>query len=82
MLFGRILRGLGIDVNPGRMIDLVDALQRIEIKQRLDWLSCGILSVDNLNKCIDEHMNFEYDHPKLLRQLLTHDAWMRVVDSL
>jgi len=52
------------------------------IKQRLDWLSCGILSVDNLNKCIDEHMNFEYDHPKLLRQLLTHDAWMRVADSL
>ena len=37
MLFGRILRGLGIDVNPGRMIDLVGALQRIEIKQRTDF---------------------------------------------
>ena len=50
-----------------------------EIKNRLDWLSCGVLSPDELKKCIDEHINFKQDHTKLLRQLLTHDAWMHLV---
>ena len=37
LLFGRVLRGLGIDVNPGRMIDLVTALEFIPIGSRTDF---------------------------------------------
>lgn len=37
LLFGRILRGLGLDVNPGRMMDLVSALDHIEIENRSDF---------------------------------------------
>jgi uncharacterized protein len=37
LLFGRLLRGLGLDVNTGRMIDLVQALQYINISQRMDF---------------------------------------------
>jgi len=36
-LFGRLLRGLGMEVNPGRMIDLVHALQYIEIGRKADF---------------------------------------------
>jgi uncharacterized protein with von Willebrand factor type A (vWA) domain len=37
VLFGRLLRGLGLDVNPGRMIDLVQALEYIEIGRKADF---------------------------------------------
>jgi uncharacterized protein with von Willebrand factor type A (vWA) domain len=37
LLFGRVLRGLGLDVNPGRMMDLVSALDHIEIGNRSDF---------------------------------------------
>ena len=37
LLFGRILRGLGLDVNPGRMMDLVSALDHIEIGNKPDF---------------------------------------------
>ena len=37
LLFGRLLRGLGLDVNPGRMMDLVKALDHIEIGRRDDF---------------------------------------------
>ncbi|HEV8658820.1 MAG TPA: VWA domain-containing protein [Thermoanaerobaculia bacterium] len=37
LLFGRVLRGLGLDVNPGRMIDLVTALPLISIGNRSDF---------------------------------------------
>ena len=37
LLFGRILRGLGLDVNPGRMMDLVSALDTIEIGNKADF---------------------------------------------
>lgn len=37
LLFGRLLRELGMDVNPGRMIDLVQALDLIEITRRSDF---------------------------------------------
>ncbi len=37
LLFGRLLRGLGLDVNPGRMIDLVHALGHIEIGRKSDF---------------------------------------------
>jgi uncharacterized protein len=37
LLFGRVLRSLGLDVNAGRMLDLVAALQHIEIGRRSDF---------------------------------------------
>lgn len=37
VLFGRLLRRLGIDVNPGRMIDLVRALEFVNIANRNDF---------------------------------------------
>jgi uncharacterized protein len=37
LLFGRVLRGVGLDVNPGRMIDLVQALEHIDLGQRADF---------------------------------------------
>jgi uncharacterized protein with von Willebrand factor type A (vWA) domain len=37
VLFGRLLRGAGLDVNPGRMIDLVQALQYVEVGRRRDF---------------------------------------------
>ena len=37
LLFGRVLRRLGLDVNPGRMMDLVSALDHIEIGRKQDF---------------------------------------------
>lgn len=37
LIFGRLLRGLGMDINPGRMIDLVQALDLIEIGRKEDF---------------------------------------------
>ena len=37
LLFGRVLRGVGLDVNPGRMIDLVQALDHINLGARADF---------------------------------------------
>jgi len=37
LLFGRVLRRLGLDVNPGRMMDLVSALDYIEIGSKPDF---------------------------------------------
>jgi uncharacterized protein with von Willebrand factor type A (vWA) domain len=37
VLFGRLLRGLGLDVNPGRMIDLVQALGYIDLGHKWDF---------------------------------------------
>ncbi len=37
LLFGRVLRGVGLDVNPGRMIDLVDALCYVPISRKGDF---------------------------------------------
>jgi hypothetical protein len=48
-----------------------------EIRRRLDGLTCGILDPDGLAACIDEHLGGRASHVKLLRQLLTHDAWVR-----
>jgi uncharacterized protein len=36
LLFGRLLRGLGMDVNPGRMIDLVSVLDLISLQRKDD----------------------------------------------
>lgn len=37
LLFGRVLRGLGMDINPGRMIDLVQALEHIQLGYKQDF---------------------------------------------
>jgi uncharacterized protein with von Willebrand factor type A (vWA) domain len=37
VLFGRVLRGLGLDVNPGRLMDLVLALQHVEVGVKSDF---------------------------------------------
>ena len=37
LVFGRLLRRLGLDINPGRMIDLVQALDLIEIGRKEDF---------------------------------------------
>jgi uncharacterized protein with von Willebrand factor type A (vWA) domain len=37
LLFGRLLRMLGLDVNLGRMIDLVQALKLVDIGNRSDF---------------------------------------------
>ena len=37
LLFGRVLRNLGLDVNAGRMLDLVAALPLISIGRRSDF---------------------------------------------
>jgi uncharacterized protein with von Willebrand factor type A (vWA) domain len=37
LLFGRVLRKLGLDINPGRMMDLVNALDHIEIGRKSDF---------------------------------------------
>ena len=48
-----------------------------EIRGRLDSMTCGVLRSDGLATCIDEHLDGRSNHAKLLRQLLTHDAWVR-----
>lgn len=37
ILFGRLLRGLGLDVDPGRMIDLIQALKWIDIGRKEEF---------------------------------------------
>ena len=37
LLFGRLLHGLGLEVNPGRMIDVQEALRLIEIGRKHDF---------------------------------------------
>jgi uncharacterized protein with von Willebrand factor type A (vWA) domain len=37
VLFGRVLRGLGLDVNPGRVIDLAQALGHVQIGLKSDF---------------------------------------------
>lgn len=48
-----------------------------EIRDRLDSLSFDLFNTDALAVCIDEHLGGVAGHTKLLRQLLTHDAWVR-----
>ena len=37
LLFGRVLHGLGLEVNPGRMVDVLAALQEINITRKADF---------------------------------------------
>ena len=34
LLFGRVLRGAGIDVQPGRLLDVIDALRHVDLSAR------------------------------------------------
>lgn len=49
----------------------------LAIRGRLDALTLGLMDADALARCIDEHLEGTMSHDKLLRQLLTHDAWVR-----
>ena len=48
-----------------------------DIRARLDHLAFDLLDTDALAACIDGHLDGTASHTKLLRQLLTHDAWVR-----
>lgn len=48
-----------------------------DIRGRLEALTFDVLDRDALAACIDEHLAGRASHAKLLRQLLTHDAWVR-----
>lgn len=48
-----------------------------DIRGRLDALTFGVLDASALAACIDEHLDGRAKHTKLLRQLLTHDGWVR-----
>lgn len=37
LLFGRVLRGLGLDISPSRMLDLCDALAYVQIGRKADF---------------------------------------------
>jgi len=48
------------------------------MRANLDALGFGIFDLDQLGACIDEHLDGSRKHSKLLRQLLTHEAWVRL----
>ncbi|MEQ8667348.1 MAG: asparagine synthase-related protein [Rhodospirillales bacterium] len=48
-----------------------------EIRGRLDETCLDIMEPGAVRACIDEHLEGRKSHGKLLRQLLTHDSWMR-----
>ena len=54
----------------------------LEIRDRLDGLTFGLLDQDQLAACIDNHMSGEELHTKLIRQLLTHDNWVTAYNIL
>jgi hypothetical protein len=46
LAFGRLLRRLGLDVHTGRMLDVIDALQYVDLRQREDvYHTCRALLV-------------------------------------
>src|SRR6185503_9735591 len=46
LIFGRLLRRVGIDVHPGRMLDLVGALSHVDLGERDDvYHTCRALLV-------------------------------------
>ncbi len=46
LAFGRLLRRLGLDVHPGRMLDVAEALQHVDIRVRDDvYHACRALLV-------------------------------------
>lgn len=48
----------------------------LDIRNRLDSISFGVLSSDGVAECIDKHLNGEEDNTKILRYLMTYDAWV------
>ncbi len=47
-------------------------------RDNLDALGFGLFDNDQLRARIDEHLDGRARHTKLLRQLLTHEAWVRL----
>jgi asparagine synthase (glutamine-hydrolysing) len=50
----------------------------LAIRKRLDALTFGLMDAGALASCIDAHLDGTAGHAKLMRQILTHDAWARV----
>lgn len=48
------------------------------MRDNLDALGFGLFELDQLRACIDEHLDGRRKHAKLLRQLLTHESWVRL----
>ncbi|MDF1749148.1 MAG: asparagine synthase-related protein [Alphaproteobacteria bacterium] len=48
-----------------------------DIRARLDSISMGVFNTDALAQMIDDHLDGRAQHTKLLRQLLSHDAFVR-----
>ncbi len=67
ILFGRLLRALGMDVNPGRMIDLAIALDYVEIGRKADFYytirSLLVHDQDDL-ELFDQAFNLFWKKPK------------------
>src|SRR5262249_16022786 len=46
LLFGRVLRGAGMTVHPGRLLDLIDALEHVDLASRDEvYYACRALLV-------------------------------------
>lgn len=66
ILFGRVLRGLGLDVNPGRMIDLVNAFDYVNLGRKADfYYAASSLLVHSREdqKLFDEAFNLFWQKP-------------------
>ena len=51
VIFGRLLRGLGLHVDPGRMIDVVNALSLVRLSVRDDvYHTCRTLLVSHASE--------------------------------
>jgi uncharacterized protein with von Willebrand factor type A (vWA) domain len=75
VLFGRLLRSLGMNVNPGRVIDLVQALEYVDIGRRSDFYfttrSLMVQKKEHLplfDRAFDLFWRKPSDHSNLLEQ--------------
>lgn len=73
LLFGRLLRGLGLDVNPGRMIDLAQALRYIDLRYRAQFYHAARCLLVHRHEDIplfDQAFDLFWRHPD--------NGWMKV----
>src|SRR5665811_380847 len=65
LLFGRVLRSLGLDVNAGRMLDLVAALPLISIGRRSDfyYAARGVIEIRAPANGDERKRRDEIEHP-------------------
>ena len=54
LAFGRLLRRLGLDVHPGRMLDVTEALQHVDIRVQAEvYHTCRALLVHRHDDLVD-----------------------------